>query len=281
MNGVLKEDERFYHYTTLESFANIVKTGVLWASHIGYLNDTSEQSLVSKLVSARIENRLHNPECTNRDRLIEIQKYLSSPLGNDVFVVSFSKDGGDRLSQWRGYSGSAGVSIGFNPTELSKRCGAFTRLYFQPPLGGVGALLREVKYIKPNGDEESDRTVDSLLDMHIAVAGMESMLTPSEIFNRQLSFTAFDLKDAAFQEEQESRIVIFDFSVDSQLSFRARKSLLVPYREFSLGKEIWPLIAKVIVGPSPHKRETATAVKRMIGDARISVVESQIPYRDW
>jgi hypothetical protein len=35
MSGLLKEDERLYHYTTLESFANIVKTGVLWASHIG------------------------------------------------------------------------------------------------------------------------------------------------------------------------------------------------------------------------------------------------------
>jgi hypothetical protein len=275
------EDLRLYHYTTVESFANILKTRVLWASHIGYLNDTSEQSLIPELIRKRIKARLQNPECPNRKTLEKVDTFVSSPISKDVFVVSFSKDGGDRLSQWRGYSGSAGVSIGFNPSELEKRCNTFTTENYKHPTDGIGAILREVKYIKATGDKHSDVEIDSTLDFHIAVAEMESPLTPSETFNRELSYTSCDLKDAAFGEELESRIVILDFSGDSNLLFRTRKSLLAPYREFSLGTQLWPLISKVTIGPSPHKEETTKAIKRMIGDDRIEVVESLIPYRDW
>lgn len=43
MQETSKSDSRLYHYTTLEWFAGILDTDKLWASHIGYLNDTSEQ----------------------------------------------------------------------------------------------------------------------------------------------------------------------------------------------------------------------------------------------
>jgi hypothetical protein len=41
-----KADELLYHYTSVESFLNIVDGGELWASHIRYQNDTSEQRLI-------------------------------------------------------------------------------------------------------------------------------------------------------------------------------------------------------------------------------------------
>jgi hypothetical protein len=270
-----------YHYTTLDGFLGILDTGKMWATHIGYLNDTSEQNLVSKLISQKVNERLENPNCVNRDELIEIRDFLATPQNNDIFVISFSKDGGDRLSQWRGYSGSAGVSIGFTAKELARRCNALTTEKNRKPEIGLGAMLREVKYIQSIGEKTSNDEIDNLIRLRIAVSGMESPLTPVEIFNRQLSFTAFDLKDAAFNEELETRIVIFDFPGQSSLKFRIRKSLLIPYVEFDLGKEMWPLISKIYVGPSPHQRETVSAVKRRIADSRIEVVESAIPYRDW
>jgi hypothetical protein len=254
---------------------------LFWEIHIGYLNDTSEQSLIPERIRKRIKAQLQEPECANRETLERVYKSISSPISKDIFVVSFSKDNGDRLSQWRGYSGSAGVSIGFDPSELKKLCNTFTTVNYKHPMDGIGAILREIKYIKAMGDEHSDREIDSLIDFHIAVAEMEIPLTQSNIFDRELSFVPCDIKDAAFGEERESRIVIFDFSKDSNLLFRTRKSLLVPYREFSLGKQMWPLISKVTIGPSPYKKETTKAVKRMIGDDNIEVVESLIPYRDW
>jgi hypothetical protein len=39
-------DELLYHYTSVEAFVNIINGGELWASHIRYLNDRSEQRLL-------------------------------------------------------------------------------------------------------------------------------------------------------------------------------------------------------------------------------------------
>lgn len=48
----MKQDQLLYHYTTIETFVNIMDGGELWASHIRYLNDTSEQRLMWNHVRA-------------------------------------------------------------------------------------------------------------------------------------------------------------------------------------------------------------------------------------
>ena len=114
--------ELLYHYTTVESFVSIMNSGELWASHIRYQNDISEQRLIWDHVRARIKARLATTSGNDRDRLLQVQSLASSPLELDIYILCFSKDGGDTLGQWRGYGGSAGVAIGFDPSELKKRC---------------------------------------------------------------------------------------------------------------------------------------------------------------
>jgi hypothetical protein len=131
-------EELLYHYTNLESFANILKNCELWASHIRYQNDTSEQRLMWDHVRARIKARLDAAAEDDRARLLTFQSLASSPHEMDIYLLCFSKDGGDRLSQWRGYGGTAGVAIGFDGVELKKKCSAFTtaKSHNQPfPMG--------------------------------------------------------------------------------------------------------------------------------------------------
>jgi len=275
-------DELLYHYTSVESFVSIIKNGELWASHIRYMNDTSEQRLMWEHVRARIKARLDAADDSERDRLQLFQSLSSSPLELDLFVLCFSKDGGDRLSQWRGYGGGAGVSIGFDSGELKKRCSAFTaaKSRNQPfPMGRAFLNPEPVHYIEPSGDERANKIIDIFLD-NPEVTVHESRFTKEEAFARRVSLSSSNLKHKAFYDEQEWRISIFDLP-EGTVRFRTRKSMLIPYVPFDLGRgePEWPLIQRVTVGPNPHQAEAIAAIKKMLDD-RVVVVGSPIPYRD-
>ena len=70
------------------------------------------------------------------------------------------------MSQWRGYGGSAGVAIGFDPSELKKRSMDFTKAmsHNKPHPMGWAFLLDEVRYIEPTGDEQSRQVIDIFID---------------------------------------------------------------------------------------------------------------------
>ena len=228
-----QSDELLYHYTSVESFVSIINCGELWASHIRYMNDTSEQRLMWDHVRARIKARIDAADESDRDRLLLFQSLASSPLVVDIYVLCFSKDGGDRLSQWRGYGGSAGVAIGFDSMEFVKRCSAFTNAKshnMQYPMGF--AVLNSVHYIEPSGDERSKQITDVFID-NPDVTKFESQFTKEEVFARRVSLSSTSLKHKAFSDEQEWRVAIFDLP-EGSVRFRARKSMMIPYVPFDL-----------------------------------------------
>jgi hypothetical protein len=119
-------DPVIYHYTTLDALLSIVQHSALWATHIRYMNDTSEQNVLWDRLRKAAESRLENEHGPNREWLSEVLQATEDPEQTEVFAVCFSKDGGNRLSQWRGYSQGRGVSIGFNIGSLQRCCSAFT-----------------------------------------------------------------------------------------------------------------------------------------------------------
>jgi hypothetical protein len=279
---ITQENELLYHYTTVESFVNIMNSGELWASHVHYQNDISEQRLIWDIVRARIKARIEVSNGNDRDRLLLFQSLAITPLEVDLYALCFSKDGGDTLSQWRGYGGSAGVAIGFNPSELKNRCSGFTKMMSrnQPFPMGWAFLLDEMRYIEPTGDEQSNQVIDIIID-NPNPTEHESRFSQKEVFSRRISLSSSRLKHKAFQEEKERRIAIYDVPPDS-VRFRARRSMMIPFVPFDLGKgqSEWPLIQRVTVGPSPHQVETIAAIRKKLDD-RVIVVGSSIPYRDW
>jgi hypothetical protein len=280
-SALVQVNELLYHYTSVESFVRIIDGGELWASHIRYQNDTSEQRLIWDHVLARIKTRLETARGNERDRLQLFQSLASSPPELDLYVLCFSKDGGDRLSQWRGYGGRAGVSIGFDTNELNKRCSAFTTAmsHNQPfPMGF--AALNQVRYIETAKDERLNQISDIFIDNPEPTVH-ESRFSQKEVFIRRIAISSSSSKHMAFQEEMEWRVVIFDVP-EVSVRFRTRGSMMIPYVPFDLGRgqSEWPLIQRITVGPSPHQAETIVAIKKRI-DGRVEVVGSQIPFRDW
>ena len=70
-----------------------------------------------ELVRRRVDERLQLATESDRPLLTEWKKgleYEKYPL----YVICFSEDGGDRLSQWRAYGGISGVCMGFRKSAL-------------------------------------------------------------------------------------------------------------------------------------------------------------------
>ncbi len=95
------------------------------------------------------------------------------------------------------------------------------------------------------------------------------------------------IKDGAFREEREWRLVLPSFSMwDPKVKFRDGGRLLVPYWTVPLlldGASSLP-IKEVVIGPTPHPDLEARAVSAMLTVAGLpngKVRRSEVPYRDW
>jgi hypothetical protein len=133
-----------YHYTDQNGLLGILKSGSIWATHIRYLNDSSEYKHGLDIVKRELlEFKLDAGAdlvvegIPNAKQLMEsiIRNAISAALcfldQTPVFVASFfdspegspdtcQQDAGDMLGQWRAYSGgSAGFSIGFDKEALA------------------------------------------------------------------------------------------------------------------------------------------------------------------
>ena len=159
---VSDEHPEIFHYTSVSTLRDILGSGVLWATHAGHLNDTSEMKLLGGHLTERFTNRFEeeisklargNPEikqrlesCGGVSQVAQSEGEMmanlmrSRLLGDDdaggsaiPFVFSFTKHGGDTagrdhqqhgmLSQWRGYGGPEGVAIVFNTREIERLLG--------------------------------------------------------------------------------------------------------------------------------------------------------------
>ena len=110
------DSEALYHYTDLNGFIGILQNQSLFASNIGFVNDTQELlygknfiidafSKLKESLSDLIKPELSERVSTNLD-------YMGLP---EFFITCFSKEK-DLLSLWRGYSEMGqGIAIGFYP----------------------------------------------------------------------------------------------------------------------------------------------------------------------
>jgi hypothetical protein len=122
------QPELLYHYTTQEGLLGILKSRSIWASHIRFLNDTSEGKIflgafTEILEEMRKNNQKSKGEYSKISTPLKIYRARADiknlVLSLDIYAASFTRDG-DLLGQWRAYSGNAGgFSIGFSGVQLN------------------------------------------------------------------------------------------------------------------------------------------------------------------
>jgi hypothetical protein len=253
-------DGSVYHYTSLEALNGIVSNKTFWASHIKYLNDTSEQIILRHLVQHRILELLGT-----QPSIVPEQWEAHFAREREIFVVCFSEDGGDRLSQWRAYGGNSGVCLKFNKAALLSYCHASDDVR--------GVVFQKIHYVSPEGDRHLNALAEKILK-DLNKTGSDKRI-PIEVAIEGAFF-----KHAAFREEKEWRMLVVQ--LDQALKHRVRGSLLVPYIELDLKTRLADLLEAVIVGPISHKEQTAEAIKGLLRDKGLKSVEvwcSKTPYR--
>jgi hypothetical protein len=273
--------ELLYHYTTQHGLLGILKHKCIWATHIRYLNDTSEGNIVPQVILLEFSSRYNTVplfqmlgmatdkatgavESVDEDALGQGTTMASWVTSQNVFVSSFSENG-NSLSQWRAYSErSGGYGIGFRPEYLrvigerflSSRPDRFSQ--------GSDSLVRCIYY-----DEEEERSlkdeIKNLVTAYIEEAaaakvpvgeGIQGFRTPAALAIKhflKLGRRSAITKDNGFREEAEWRLAFLlqQNSKITDIEFRPGSSMPVPYLKIPLRLEDQVIgIYEVMVGPA-------------------------------
>ena len=277
-----------YHYTSLDGLLGIVKYKRLWATHVAYLNDSTELDYAVRLLRSHINNVLleHEQADDDRDCLSQLHQWLSDSWvqNNLLFTCSFS-EAGNLLSQWRAYCPPAGgVSLGFQPDQLLASADLqgyqLTKCVYDRELQQtlVEDWLRSVLSTKNDKQQSLQQAPPS-----------QSWYSHFRSFEERFLNIAARMKDPAFSEEREWRLISKSSKnlLEPGLRFRAGKSRLIPYIEFSapLDQNERLSLRKVYVGPAQDHNLSFQSISMFLTNsgARITkgVQASGIPLRTW
>jgi hypothetical protein len=269
-----------YHYTTQGGLFGIIETKELWATKIHYMNDSTEFSVVFQMAEDVLKNEeINAPDLSRRKQLANLMRtFANASRDVNICVVCFCKKR-DLLSQWRAYSGgSYGYSIGFNTNKLNNLAASSNFV-----LGGS---------VYDKTLQES--IVNEICDYYLLGSITDDSTLISAFTTSIIESGAF-FKDASFSEEAEWRLVSRPIEA-RRLHFRPGKSMIVPYYKIGIpGSSLDSPIEDVTVGPCPHMKLSADAVRRFLYKEQIGkpttspppgivvpvVRESVISYRDW
>ena len=254
--------DTLYHYCGNESFLSIVTNKEIWLSSLSMSNDRLEGKLVSRTIG-QIASK-SGMDANDLARLDKTIKFLEETVDALGFCLS---EESDLLSQWRAYADDGyGVSIGFSEEYLRG-------LSARGDDANPSILLRKIKY---ENDDHEEELRPAFNDIQLELAGgafrslgrrtlMDSR-TPEEIeaenstiveaekklFLRILGIfpTLFALKMNAFREEKEWRLLVPRVRGEKVThSFRARRSMLVPFKKVGIAPSTGNAIKEVILGP--------------------------------
>ncbi len=225
--------------------------------------------------------------------------------GDDFYVTSFcgfsegsfeSQHG--LLSQWRGYGGELGFCLVFDTKRLwnlmEQECSSFFHAF--------QTSLADVVYSNENSRIEVEFS-NELSVLNKDVQGfLNSFITGIKATTSKEAHIAFQqiatrYKHRGFHQENEIRFVAAPIVRSDELKkandrcihlgstqrpkpilYREAQGLSVPYIEF-FGKSFDELpIERIIVGPGSRAADAKDLLERIIGDRKIEVTISDIPY---
>lgn len=270
-----------YHYTTQSGLLGTLNDDAIWATKIHFLNDSSEYNLALNLANDLLQRLLiAEKNSKQREKIQTLSNNLAIIERMNVCVCSFSTNG-DLLSQWRAYAGSiAGFSVGFHTKALLEK--SEEQEFFLAPCiyDGKEHEYRIEQVIKESLAEEFN-TIESA--PHPTEPDTLVARWTDGNFAMKFSKLAAVLKNDAFKEECEWRL-ISNFGVHvTTMNFRTSPSTLIPYVPFRLGSSKTNYLKEIIVGPTVHASQAVEATRMLLGSSDtarfVTASSSDIPYR--
>jgi Protein of unknown function (DUF2971) len=257
----------------------VIGSRQLWATHIGYLNDSQEFRYAKKFISGVFEERIDQSSGEIQRRLVVLQNRYHEHATiweslNDICVVSFCEDG-NLLSQWRAYAANGqGFSLGLKPAMLN------SVLEWDPKLRTTCKIVKMI-YAAEAQRRYVNFAVDQLL------IAMENHGEQLVIERLHLAFSDMTLcfKHGAFEEEKEWRLVCGPHP-ERLPEVRVTNGKLIPYIVIPTSREHEPPpYSEVIHGPTLDGVATIRSVQILLCHAHrdfwddIGVSGSDVPLR--
>ena len=298
---VASDASLLYHYTTAVGLKGIIDEGAIHASDAEFLNDARElefgreelyEALMAEAEHIAPEEELSLSGGAEYSRVTVMRSAASHlrPGGrflrrqaHSAYVTCFCEVG-DLLSQWRGYAEGAGYAIGFRRSALQAIDPTPTTMRVIGQDGGIAAhvdgppletLLVQVRY----GSDAIVPAVQQVLGTIASHPVGHPGATGWAQAQRVLLPTLASLKDAAFQEEREWRLITVGSEGLEAVQFRVGALGLVPYIPMQLPPDS---IAEIVIGPGANADLRKHGVIRFLSTRRggnVSVHHSTAPYR--
>jgi hypothetical protein len=306
-----KPEGLLYHYTDQKGLLGILESRNIWATHVRYLNDSSEFTLGWDKSWEKLLEQVERSEYPHKEQIRRIYGRIrrliaSSPEHSMYFVWCLTDDAatevgnqcfdGDRLSQWRAYSGIGhGFSLGFDAAALEGCFSTKSRVVYR--LGRCeydemtqNAMIESLASRHLNDFLEKWKIYfrelrdPSLSTFENLKKNLDHTIAPVlDMYTEFIQFGAF-MKHRGFQEENEWRYV-FVSEKPSDCLFRESRFGLTPYLPVGLDFHTTPMpLKRIVVGPGPHRNEWVETAKLKLAKCEISgvdVIPSDIPYRNW
>lgn len=259
---------RVYHYCGAETLFNIVRSGEIWATHVGHMDDPNEcvwalnemEQWLDHFVESNAQRHpLIQERCQSVARSLRSHaRYLRS-AARDFYAVCFSKTA-ETLSQWRHYSeGGAGFAIEIDlglvpagridPVRDGPVIGGYGFAEVTYGLGIQGHVRRDLEKGFEDAPEPTEQNQGSWACYWDGVCQHE--------FLSASTYTGFPFtKNPHYQEEQEVRLVISERYERFEKDFRMLRGRIVPYRRIPLrNEEGTASVTRVILGPRSSSSE--------------------------
>ncbi|OZC71749.1 hypothetical protein CH306_22965 [Rhodococcus sp. 15-725-2-2b] len=301
-----------YHYTNVYGLHGILKSNCLWASEVRFLNDKLELKYGLELFKSYMESYYLVSEDETKKKfgralILHIDQWLEgieATVDVSVYTACFSEDG-DSLSQWRGYTGGNGYSIGFHGEQVEKFTYQFTSAPRRLPDGinfsvkteddseqsKVNKALYPVLYQKHQQHDLANRFVvsfESFLQIVLEMLegrGLSLENNANDLGNLVFGIVGIDqvaqIKHAGFKDEREWRHVVSSFSEKHNVHYRPTEQFgMVPYIDLNFDPAV--AIKSITVGPGVNTEEKVRGLRMLLhsyGFDEIEVEPSCIPFR--
>ena len=282
-----REPPPLYHYATGATLIEMIRSGEMWSTQLGCLNDASELVYPIELLHTKAKEHLASSTVLEVTSLLErIVSGLaeSSILTEGRFVACFSEDGDD-LSQWRGYAGGeGGYALEFDSQHL--RTGLLPEQV---------TVLGKVEYDSQRHDAFMDDVLRAVIQFFRD--GLRNNRAPSitawtdEFIpywaNLLMMFAPF-IKHPKFSGEREWRLVYhFNDEAIPRMRYLQRSSMMtqhVPLRLMRRDDQPCLPLKGIVVGPSRHKEVSRISVADLLQTHGYSIQDvpvttTSIPYR--
>lgn len=258
------DEPELFHYCSLQSAFNILKSGKIWASEVYHLNDATEVAHGAGVMAELASRTEIHPDV--RAQFCDPDEFMKTASQWTMFVFCLSRKH-DLLSQWRAYGKSGGgVCIGFDRAQLQS---------IRPKQGPVPTPF-PIIYKRRKQVQLLERLIDIAAELRQSLApGSDE----KEYWRNAMALItqgSFRFKDRAFAEEQEWRLL---WLPAAEIQFRPMERTLIPYIEAEFCKSV---VTKVVQGPLFNPAVGESSLRRFLdgeGYRHVSIQRSHIPLR--